>query len=190
MANYPSTFITALRFTTRHKTFISNLESGKILRRKLWTDPLYVISGEHRLSAADFATLENFFRETAQGMLVDFCLTDPLSRTWTDMYVGTGDGSTTVFDLPFKNSSSYTVYNAGVAKTGGGVDYTFGDGTGTDGRDKITWNSAPADGNRISLDATGNRAWAVIFASDELPWERTHASQRDSVQVTFLEVRD
>ena len=190
MANYPATFIKALRYTPRTKTFISGLESGKILRRKLWIDPFYTISGEHSLSAADLATLENFFRETAQGMLVDFCVTDPLERAWTDVYVGTGDGSTTVFDLPMKNSSAYTVYDDAVAKTGGGTHYTFGDGTGTDGRDKITWVAAPSDGNRLSLDATGNRAWAVIFASDELPWERTHVSQQDSVKVTFLEVRD
>jgi len=190
MANYPSIdFLYPLRFVTRGKTFVSGLESGRVLRRKLWTDPFYAISGQHNLSAADLATLENFFRETAQGMLVDFCLADPLSRSWTDVYVGTGDGSATVFDLPFKNSTSYTVYNAGVAKTGGGTDYTFGDGTGTDGRDKVTWNSAPTDGNRISFDATGNRAWAVIFASDELPWERSQYD-RDTVSVSFVEVRD
>jgi len=190
VSNYPSiSFLYPLKITTRAATFVSSLESGKVLRRKLWTDPFYVISGEHNLSTADMATLENFFRETAQGMLVDFCLADPLSRAWTDVYVGTGDGTTTVFDLPFKNATSRTVYNAAVAKTGGGTDYTFGDGTGTDGRDKITWNSAPTTGNRLSLDATGNRAWAVIFASDDLPWERSQYG-RDTVRVTFLEVRD
>ena len=190
MSNYPSiSFLYPLKIATRAATFVSSLESGKVLRRKLWTDPFYTISGEHNLSTTDMATLENFFRETAQGMLVDFCLADPLSRAWTDVYVGTGDGSTKVFDLPMKNATSRTVYNAAVAKTGGGTDYTLGDGSGTDGRDKITWNSAPTAGNRISLDATGNRAWATIFASDDLPWERSQYN-RDTVRVTFFEVRD
>lgn len=190
MSNYPSIdFLYPLRIATRSKTYISSLESGKIMRRKLWTDPFYTIIGEHNLTAANLATLENFFRETAEGMVNSFTLTDPLERSWEDVYVGTGDGSTTVFDLPMKNSSSYTVYDAGSSQTGGGTDYTFGDGTGTDGRDKITFNSAPTDGNRISLDATGNRTWAVIFGSDDFEFSRSQYG-RDTVRVTFIEVRD
>jgi len=190
MANYPSLdFLYGLRYETRGKTYVSGLESGRVLRRKVWSDPFYTISGEHNLTPANLATLENFYRETAEGMLVDFCLTDPLSRAWTDVYVSTGDGATTVFNLPFKNSSSYTLYKAGAAQTGGGTHYTFGDGTGTDGRDRVTFVAAPTAGQRISFDATGNRAWAVIFSSDDFAWTRPQYN-RDVVRVSFLEVRD
>jgi hypothetical protein len=190
VSNYPSIdFLYPLRISTRGKTYVTDLEAGKILRRKLWTDPFYTITGEHNLSASDLSTLENFYRETAEGMVNSFTLTDPLSRAWLDVYVGTGDGTTTVFNLPMKNSTSYTVYKAGVTQTGGGTHYTFGSGTGTDGRDKITFVTAPTGGDRISLDATGNRAWFVIFGSDDLEWSRSQYD-RDTVRVTFIEVRD
>jgi hypothetical protein len=93
---------------------------------------------------------------------------------WPELYVGTHDGTTTTWDLPIKTSTSRTLYRAGAAMTGGGVDYTFGSATGADGRDRVTGLAGTA-GDIITLDAVGLRAARMAFVVDSMRFENFHA---------------
>lgn len=93
----------------------------------------------------------------------------PVGAPWKRLYVGVGTGAATTFDLPICSSSSRTLRVAGVAKTEG-VDWTFGSGTGADGRDRAVFGSAPAAGAILDLDATGRRTVTASFAVDAMPW--------------------
>jgi hypothetical protein len=128
-----------------------------------------------RADAAEFQQLAGFFARM-RGQWDSFLFQDPEDCAVTAHPFGVGNGTTTVFYLqrslvpsPFlaaAGSRSYwplvsdgyepcqdlasapTIYVNGVAKTGGGVDYTLGN----DG--KITFTAAPANGLVLTWDGT------------------------------------
>lgn len=122
------------------------------------------------ITKTEARTLWNFFN-ARKGRYEAFNFFLPHSNTYTGEYVGTGDGSTVIFNLPSKQASGYTLYVNGVAKTGGGVDYTFSSQGGADGADKVTFTTAPADGERITFDFTGYLKVRCRFAEDKLDFE-------------------
>lgn len=103
--------------------------------------------------------------------------------SWTKLYVGVGDASTVTFDLPFKAGTSITYYVAGSVTAG-----TYSAGTGTDGRDRVTFSSAPASGALIEVTATAQRAATCRFASDSLPFVRLNSGHAQ-LQVSLEETR-
>jgi len=68
----------------------------------------------------------------------------------TDVFLGSGDGSTTTFDLP----SRYVIESSvGVQVSGALVTaWTFSNGTGTGGVDQVVFDDAPAAGDEITAD--------------------------------------
>jgi len=165
-----------LPLTIQFKTLISQFDDlGEEQRKQKWLypkrHPRIVYQG---ITKANAATLWQFYLDR-KGSYEAFSFfvgsSTYAANTYEGEYVGTGDGSTTVFNLPAKNSSDYTVYVNGVEKSGGGVDYTFGEGTGTDGADKITFVAAPAAGDRITYDFTGTLKIRCTFAEDNLDFD-------------------
>jgi len=156
----------------RTKTLFSEFEDlGEEKRRQKKLFPTRDFSiGYEWISKEEARTLWEFYKARA-GAYEAFNFFHPWSDTYDGEYVGTGDGSTTVFNLPAENSSDYTVYVDGVEQTGGGDDYTFSAGGGTDGADKITFTSAPAAGKRITYDFTGNLKIRGRFMEDKLDWD-------------------
>ena len=73
--------------------------------------------------------------------------------------VGTGDGSTTTFNLKWfpVADGSYTIYENGTAKTEG-TDYTIDKETG-----EITFATAPANGDAITADYTSSFDYRNFF---------------------------
>ena len=192
MSNYPITdWIGEIVMEAGYSTAVTNMLSGKSLRVARHAEPVWRISGAHNLTQANCATLEAFFREM-KGQLTTFTWTDPVSRTWgsdsdTSFYVGTGDASTTVFDIPGKTISSYTIYVNGVAKTeGASNDYTISADGGTDGRAQVTFTAAPSSGHRIGVIFTGYLALETRFANDAMPW-RAKATNRDLIEVELIQ---
>lgn len=122
---------------------------------------------------SDLEALYAFFlaRRGRYGTFTFFSFTgwdlSPVGTRWPELYVGTHDGSATTWDLPIKNATSLTLYRAGVAKTGGGVDYTFGSGTGADGKDRVTGLSGTL-GDLITIDAVGQRAARMRFVAESM----------------------
>jgi len=156
----------------RWKTLVSNFDDlGYETRKQKWLYPRRNVTIQFKgESKADGRTLWQFYldRKGAYEAFNYFC---GFSNIYEGEYVGTGDASTTIFNLPAKNSSAYTVYKNGVAQSGGGVDYTFSAGGGTDGADKITFTTAPDAGDRITYDFTGTLKIRCRFAEDFLDFE-------------------
>ena len=173
--------------TPRYKTLTAELFDGARIRRQLWDEPLWDITGEHVASDANLSTLDGFFRSTAKGMANSFTLTDTKSRAVTDMFCGTGDGVTTAFDIPAKTISAYTIYANAVEKDeGASLDYTIDATGGTDGRAECNWVAAPTDTHRLSIDFTGLQSFNVVFASDSLSY--IYLPGRNIIRVSFVGV--
>ncbi|MEW6670232.1 MAG: DUF2460 domain-containing protein [Thermodesulfobacteriota bacterium] len=154
------------------KTLATEFEGlGAELRKQKRLYPRRNISVQcSRVTKVEGRTLWAFYLARA-GAKDSFNFFLPHTDLYTGEYVGTGDGSITVFNLPSKGATSYTVYRNGAAQIGGGVDYTFGAGTGEDGADKITFTVAPNDGDRITFDFTGYLKVRCRFMEDKLSFE-------------------
>ncbi|MCK5139501.1 MAG: DUF2460 domain-containing protein, partial [Thermodesulfovibrionia bacterium] len=90
--------------------------------------------------------------------------------SYVDEYVGTGDGSETVFNLPAKDSGNYTLNLDGVSQSDPS-DYSFGAGGGSDGEDKVTFVAAPDAGGRITFSFTGRLKIVGKFRDDKLKFQ-------------------
>jgi hypothetical protein len=102
----------------------------------------------------------------AQGGSYDpFSWFHHFSNTYVNEYVGTGDGSTTNFNLPSKDASSRTLYINGEAQTEG-VNWTFTGEGGADGADLCVLTSAASSGHRITFDFTGYLKVRCRFLED------------------------
>ena len=101
--------------------------------------------------ATEWYTIHNF-HTSLRGQWDVFWFFDFLSRNWTDVYVGVGDGATTTFDLHSKN----TVNDSSliIKVNGTPVSKSFSSGTGTGGADRVTI-TAPAIGHLITSDFKG-----------------------------------
>jgi len=154
------------------KTLISSFDDlGYETRKQKWLYPRRnIILQFVDKSIADGRSLWQFYL-SRKGTHEAFNYFFPFSNIYTFEYVGTGDGATVIFNLPAKTSSSYTVYKNAVAQSGGGVDYTFAGGGGTDGADKITFVAAPDAGDRITYSFTGILKVHCRFAKDDLTYE-------------------
>lgn len=90
-------------------------------------------------------------------------------NSYVGEYVGTGDGVTTVYNLPSAQASDYTVYvNGGAQELG--VAYTFSLTGGADGADKITFANPPPVGEHITVNFTGYLKIRCRFAEDEMDY--------------------
>jgi hypothetical protein len=148
-------FVEPVKQEIKWKTLITPFDQGEENRRQKWLFPKRDLTLKYNyLTKAQMNILWAYYL-SMKGAYTAFNFFLPYSDTYVKEYVGTGDASTTVFNLPAKTSSSYTLYVDDVAKTAGGVDWTFASAGGTDGADKATFNSAPAAGAYITFSFTG-----------------------------------
>jgi hypothetical protein len=149
-------------FDDEYETLVSEYqgtnEQAQTLRR--FPKVGFMVGYELLLIGSDWATIHNF-HTARRGQWETFWYFDFISRPWTDLKIGRGDGSTATFDLPSKNTvhdSSLKVYVNGSLKTEG-VDYNFSAGTGEGSADQIVFIAGhiPALGALITTDLKGNR---------------------------------
>lgn len=154
-------------------TKVVQAASGKERRTALRPWPLwqFVLKYEvirHRASLDEVATFFEFFN-TMQGKYLPFLYVDPTDNAVTTQSFGTGDGTTTTFQLsravnswvePVYGVYAPTIYVNGVAKTLT-TDYTL------PGNGKVTFVAAPANG--AVLTWTGNFYYLCRFDQDDLP---------------------
>lgn len=137
------------------RTLVSEYESGAQGTKQKWLFPRRSYSLKYqRVSVVQARTLWQFFL-ARKGKHLPFNFFHPFEALYVGEYVGTTDGTTTIYNLPSTLASGYTLYLGGAALTGGGVDYTFAATAGEDGADKITFTAAPAAGQYITVDFTG-----------------------------------
>ena len=154
------------------KTLVSTYDdAGEEKRRRKWLYVKRSFTLKYKgISKANGRTLYEFFC-ARYGRYEAFSFFYPFSETYTGEYVGTGDASTVVWNLPSKTASSYTLYKNGAALTAGGVDWTFASGGGADGADKATLATAPASGERLTFDFTGYLKVRARFAEDMMSFD-------------------
>jgi hypothetical protein len=118
MANFPSTPTPSysIEIKAEEKTYITPFQLGQEQRRQVWIFPRRYISLRYNvISASDMDTLWNFF-STVSGRKDDFWFFWPFSDAYIGEWVGRGDGSTRLFDLPSKGTveGNLVVYVGGV----------------------------------------------------------------------------
>ncbi len=182
MAEYPSYSTVAYNvpFQVSHnfKTLVSQFDDQGVEKRRrklLYTKRDITLTYNNNISYTEARTIWNFYLDR-HGSYEAFSFFFPNSDTYEGEYIGTGDGSTVLYDLPGKSTSARTVYVDGSTMTPGGsaYDYTFSADTGADGSDSITFNSAPAEGDRITIDFAGLLRIRCRFAEDILSYEQMY----------------
>jgi len=168
-----------LKVEIQHKTLVSTFDDlGVEKRKQKWLYPKRTVTlGFNHITKAKMQIVFAFYIARS-GSYEAFNFFMPTLNanpyTYVGEYVGTGDGSTTVFNLPCRTSSGRTLYLDAAAQSDGGVDYTFAALGGADGADKVTFTAAPDSGARITLDFTGYLKIHCRFADDNLGWEELY----------------
>lgn len=166
MAAYPESPIPTFPYTIEPewRTLVSEFDNGSEQRRQKWTYAKYNL----RLSyygqpSSAVANLYEFYM-ARKGAYEAFTFFDPLGASSHDgLYIGTGDGATTAFDIPGRQISSLTVYRNGTT-----IATTVSTAAGTDGRDSLRFGTAPTSTEILTCDFTGTLAVRCRFAEDRL----------------------
>ena len=146
-------------------TLVTKYESGKEQRRKKWSQPKRVYTVNLKGRSKTVSTQVWDFYNSRSGAFDTFYFVNPNENSVTSERFGTGNGSSTVFNLvnsPLP-SGSFTVTDGGTPQTET-THYTVNRATGA-----ITFVSAPSNGN--ALLATYDFARVVRFADSNLSRE-------------------
>ena len=175
-------------------TRVQTAVSGKELRAAFWSTPIwrYTLVYEFLRSASTFAELQNLvgFFNQRQGKFDSFLLDDPDDDSVTAQQFGTGDGSTTVFQLN-RSYGGFTepIYNvnnpSAVSIYVNGVLQTSGLGLTTGG--VLTFTTAPAAA--AVLTWTGAYYWRVRFDLDAIDFSKFMNQLWEAKQVSLITVR-
>lgn len=188
MAIYPSStsvpYVNPVTQNMRFKTLVSNFDDlGEEKRKRKWVYPKRDISLQYKvLSKSEAETLWRFYqdRSGAYEAFVWFESTGLGSTAYNSYageYVGTGDSTTLVFNLPAVNSSQvHILYIAGTSQPT--TNYTFSASGGSNNEDKVTVVSSSAGGppvptstERITYDFDGRLKIRCRFAEDAFLFE-------------------
>jgi len=183
MAEYPSYtsvgYAAPTVIETKFKTLISNFDDqGKEKRRRKWLYPKRMVSLQYgNITSDEAAVLWQFFLDM-YGTYGSFSFYNKDRETYSGEYVGTGDGTTTVFSLPSKQAADTTIYVDGTASEED-TDYTYYSsvtvtGAGVDGSDRVVFNVAPTTGDRITYDFTGILRITCRFVEDFVSFASFH----------------
>lgn len=176
MAIFPEAIIPAHPFDLEPTwdTLITPFDSGAEQRRQKSLYPRF--NARFRLNALESAnaqTIWSFFM-ARKGSFESFYFFDPVpdipgigTTSYDDLYIGTGDGSTDVWDLPGKSTSSQVIYIDGAAQTLT-TDYVILTGGGDGSADRVDFVTAPSTGEAITCDFTGKLRIKCRFVQDRL----------------------
>ena len=167
MATFPTTPKSNYPFSVEQewKTIITSMDSGTEDRKAKWAFPKYNITMTFRtLSQANIKILWDFY-QARKGPYEDFYLYNPLSEVHVNLYVGTGDAVTEIFDIPGASTSAQSIYVNGALQTIT-IDYVILVGGGVSSSDRVDFVVAPDSGEVITIDFTGYQRFRVRFAED------------------------
>lgn len=179
MAIFPEAIIPAHPFELEPvwDTLISTFDGGAEQRRQKSLYPRF--NARFRLQAkesADAQTMWDFFM-ARKGSFESFYFFDPIpdvpgigTTSYDDLFIGTGDGSTDVWDIPGKSTSSQVIYIDGGTQTLT-TDYAILIGGGDGSADRVDFVTAPSTGEAITCDFTGKLRINCRFAQDRLSKE-------------------
>ena len=168
-------YVNPLVITLNFKTLTSQFdEEGEEKRRRKWLYTKRDITLSYQyISRQDMRMIWQFY-QARYGSYQAFNFFLPYAdETYVGEYVGTGDGTTVIFNLPSKNASGKIVY-IDSSETEETTDYTYTAVGGTDGADKIEFVVAPNDGERITFDFAGILKTRCRFMDDNLSFEQMY----------------
>ncbi len=188
-------------------------KSGAEVRNANWQDALWKFNAGAGIKTFDDVYAVYSFFLTVRGQETAFLLKDqndfsiPHSGS-TPQPIGTATGGQTAFQIfksyddghsntyqrtitrPSATAADLAVYDAGVLKTGGGVDYSYSTTTGI-----ITFTSGRTAGHVISITLAKFYV-PVRFAQDEFPMDMFLYSEQNGVRtltsipdIPLIEVR-
>lgn len=148
------------------KTIMSKFDDlGEEKRKKKWLYPRRLMTLTFNYLSTSHARILWAFFIARGGSFEAFNWFDIFSNEYVGEYVGTGDGSTTNFNLPSKDASSRVLYIDGNAQTEG-VNWDFTGEGGADGADLCELTTPASAGQRITFDFTGYLKVHCRFAED------------------------
>ncbi|MBW2647163.1 MAG: DUF2460 domain-containing protein [Deltaproteobacteria bacterium] len=173
MAAFPEIDTQSLTVEPEFNTLISQFDGGGEQRRSKQMYPKYNVTLSYeKLEVADARTLWEFYlaRNGAQEAfyIYDFALFLEHKFNHKGQYCGTGDGTTKIFDIPGRTTTSHTIYSDGVDVT---TSTSILVGGGNSDSDRVEYNTAPGEGVIITADFTGYLRIRARFAEDKLPRE-------------------
>ncbi len=152
------------------RTLGSEYDSGESATKQKWLFPKRSFPLKYKnITTANARILWQFFM-SCKGKHLPFNVFLPWESEYVGEYVGTTDGVTTIYNLPSKMASGYTVYVGGAALTAG-IDYTFTAAGGEDGADKITLSTPHTAGAYITIDFTGILKVRCKFSEDVMSFD-------------------
>lgn len=151
-------------------TLISGKGGGGEQRRQKLLYPRYNVTVRYQgISLAEVKVPWEFYIARAGAYeafyIYDLALLLGHSFNHVGGYCGTGDGSTTIFDIPGRSTSSRTIYADGVDETS---NVSFLTGGGSSNSDRVEFNVVPSSGKVITADFTGYLRMRVRFLEDKL----------------------
>lgn len=154
------------------KTLISTFDDmGREQRKKKWLYHKWIVELPYQnISKAKARILFQFF-VNRKGAYESFHWIDDYSEQYIREYFGTGDASTTTYDLPGKDISGYTVYGDAIPYNTP-ADYTISEDTGEDGGDQAVFVVAPTNGTRLTIDFTGRLKILCRFQDDMMSFQQ------------------
>jgi hypothetical protein len=168
MANFPAspTPQYPLGITQKWRTIVSQFDGGGEQRRRKSAFPTYdVVVTYGALSPDEVDTLWDFYNEMG-GAYKEFYFFTILTESHKGLYVGIGDGTTTIFDIPGIIDGPATVYVDGLPGS-----YSLLTGGGAGGSDRVEFTTAPVENAIISCDIIGTHRIRCRFAEDEMTKE-------------------
>ena len=176
----------------KQRVLKSNFDDlGKTQVKRKWLYPRRSVSLNYtNITNNDLRELEQFFLDR-DGSYRSFTFIMPSTETgtYTSEYVGTGDGSNPLFNMPC-NSTSRDVYIDGnlqteaADSTGAGDYYVIEEG-GQDGVDSCIFFSDPTAGQRITCDFEGLLAIRCRF-KDTFEFQRIrHSTSYNNIGIEF-----
>jgi len=150
------------------RTLLSEFETGSEQRRSKWVFPVYDVNLQYPVLSATNSALLWAFYMARKGSAEAFWFYDLYSSAHIAHYVGVGNGTTDIFDLPGKSTSSRTLYVDG-SVVSSGFAYLTGGGDGSS--DRVDFETAPALGAIITVSFTGYLRAKVRFEEDRLDRE-------------------
>lgn len=176
MATYPEDPAPTYPFVIdpEWSTTITPFTSGKEERRQRRLFPAFNVTVQYgALTQSNAQTVYDFYmaRKGAYEAfyIYDLAILELDSWSHDALYIGTGDGTTTTFDIPGRSTSAHAIYVSG-AETDS-ADYTILTGGGSSNSDRITFDTAPTSGSIITCDFTGALRIRARFAEDKLSRE-------------------
>lgn len=175
-----------------YKVDVGGSDNGEEQRSLRWTEPLYEYTADLQRFDVNLEELQAFFR-IMKGRYHTFRFKDWLDYRADESYLGTADGTNTVFQLrKTYQAGSYFEYrtitkpvaDSVVVKDNGAVvtaltiDYSTG---------VVTFDAAPANGNVIT--ASFDFDVHVRFDQDSLPIARNNPAAYDANGIKLIEVR-